>query len=132
MKTKTIRATIIVLLLDGCFDPPPTVADDETGASDASDGASSDGSSGGASSQGTTTSTSNSTGVEGSDGMDEGSESGHPEQPVPRPTTIMQTSGGGRVSSTAFFARLRIGAPQPAGRSSSPLHDAHLGPGSVQ
>lgn len=53
-------------------------------------------------------------------------------QPATRPSSLVQTSGGGAAESTSYRLQLRIGAPQPAGTTSSAGHTARLGPGATR
>jgi hypothetical protein len=56
-----------------------------------------------------------------------------PDAPLPaaRPAGAAITSGGGVVSSTGHRLRVRIGAPQPMGRTSSTNHRLTMGPGAI-
>jgi hypothetical protein len=48
-----------------------------------------------------------------------------------RPSSIVQTSGGGAAASANYQLELRIGAPQPAGEASSAQHGVRIGPGAT-
>jgi len=45
---------------------------------------------------------------------------------------LMQTSGGGAMSSPAFRARLGVGAPQPQGVAASANHEVITGPAAAR
>jgi hypothetical protein len=122
--TKHLALVTLLLPLAGCPDPDavPTLDDDTSSGSGGETttlGTLGDGTTSGASS--------------GNASLDDtaGTSTG-PEPTIPRATVIMQTSGGGRVSSPSFGARIRIGAPQPVGSAGSSIHHVHLGPGSAR
>lgn len=130
MKLHAIPLLPALLLLASCNDPTARGSDGDSGTSGT-----------GAATDATAASTWTTTGAPGLDDTagstsvattSEASTTGEPEPTLPRATVIMQTSGGGRVSSPAYAARIRIGAPQPVGSANTILHRVHLGPGSVQ
>lgn len=128
MKTTTTILLASLLLLGGCPGSDVVDADGTEGSS----GSSGTGGSSGSSGSGTTTTAVTSSSTTDASVDDTGTDTGQPQPPIPQATVIMQTAGGGRVSSTSHSARIRIGAPQPVGHAMSPQHHLHLGPGSVQ
>ena len=54
-----------------------------------------------------------------------------PPPPDPRPAGAAITSGGGVTASAGHRLRVRIGAPQPMGRTSSTNHRLTVGPGAI-
>ena len=54
-----------------------------------------------------------------------------PPPPPARRGGVMSTSGGGVIASTQHRMRVRIGAPQPMGTTSSSSHRITTGPGAL-
>ena len=49
-----------------------------------------------------------------------------------QPSSIVQTAGGGTTSSDSYRIEVRMGAPQPAGSTSSDNFNTRVGPASAQ